>query len=280
MQMNGINFSRLQNEEWFNLLTDVEVTVPIYGADNLGIADLMTRLTGKYHKADKLLEIIRKSPHTKEIEEADKERDKLFRDFSDVVKATRSLPPEANSKAAERLHILLSGYRKSVLRGSYVKESAALYNLLEDLRGPHAADVTLLGLGNWVNNLRAAEDKFLAYRAARTKEELDKPVEHLEIVRKEGDVLLHSIINVVNARLEADNLGGDVVIDPDDLKDGVYESDVPSERRGNIAYNFAIAWNRILKKYENLLAARAGRRAKAKEENPDEGEEPEEAEEA
>ena len=68
-----------------------------------------------------------------------------------------------------------------------------------------------------------------------------------------------SIVNVVNAR---------------------YESDVPSERRGNIAYNFAIAWNRILKKYENLLAARAGRRAKAKEENPDEGEEPEEAEEA
>ena len=272
MRIDPIKLSNLQNEEWFSLLTDFEITVPVYGADNLGITDLMAQLTVKYHKADKLLEVLRKSPHTEEIEEADRDRDKFFRDLSDVVKASRNLPPEANGKAAERLHILLSGYRKSVLSGSYAKESSALYNLLEDLRVTYAADVTLLGLGKWVDNLRTAEEKFLAYRAERTKEELAKPVEHLNVVRKDTDEIYRSIIDVVYARLVAAGLGGDVVIDPNDLKDGIYEADVPDERRGNIAYNFAIAWNRILRKYENLLATRAGRRAKGKEENPDEAE--------
>ena len=278
MEFDKIKLSDLQNEEWFSLQTDFENTVPIYGADNLGVTDLFARWKVKYNKADKLLEIQRKSALTEDIEEMDKERDTSFRDFSNVVKASRSLPPEANIKAAGRLHILLSGYRKSVLSGSYVKESSAIYNLLEDLKGTYAADVALLGLGKWVDNLRAAEDKFLAYRAARTKEELAKPVEHIKEIRKETDVIFHSILAVVYARLVADGLGGDVVIDPDDLKDGVYESNVPDERRGNIAYNFTIAWNRILKKYENLLATRAGRRAKGKEEVPSEAEDPSEAE--
>ena len=280
MEFIKIKLPNLQNEEWFSLQTDLEVTIPIYGADKLGITDLFARFKVKYNKADKALEVMRKSPHTEEMAQMDKDRDTFFRNLSDVVRASRSLPPEANSKAAERLHILLSGYRKSVLGGSYAKESSALYNLLEDLKGTYAADVTLLGLGKWVDNLRAAEQKFQEYRAARTKEDLNKPVEHIKDIRKEMDVIYHSIIAVIYARLVADGLGGDVVIDPNDLKDGIYEADVPDERRGNIAYNFAIAWNRILKKYENLLATRAGRHAKAKEENPDEAEEPSEAEES
>jgi hypothetical protein len=68
----------------------------------------------------------------------------------------------------------------------------------------------------------------------------------------------------IYAQLLADGLGGDVDIDPEDFKDGAYESTVPSEKRGNIVYNFVVAWNIILKKYATMLAARAGRRAKAK----------------
>lgn len=277
MEINRLNLSHLHNEEWFGVFVDLFAEVPKYGAENLGIADLIARLLPLYNTADKLLLTLQKSPFTTKMVKADKDRDAAFRSLTDAVKAALGLPNEADRDAADRLRILLTSYRKSVLSSSYTEESNALYNLMEDIDGKYATDVTLLGLGKWVNNLREAEQKFQSYRAERTQEDIAKPVEELRKVRRQMDALYHSIINVLYARLMADGLGGDVAIDPESLKDGVYESNVPSEQRGNIVYNFVIAWNRILKKYENLLATRAGRRAKEKEQQPDAPDAPEES---
>lgn len=277
MEINRLNLSHLHNEEWFGVFVDLFAEVPKYGAENLGIADLIARLLPLYNTADKLLLTLQKSPFTTKMVKADKDRDAAFRSLTDAVKAALGLPNEADRDAADRLRILLTSYRKSVLSSSYTEESNALYNLMEDIDGKYATDVTLLGLGKWVNNLREAEQKFQSYRAERTQEDIAKPVEELRKVRRQMDALYHSIINVLYASLMADGLGGDVAIDPESLKDGVYESNVPSEQRGNIVYNFVIAWNRILKKYENLLATRAGRRAKEKEQQPDAPDAPEES---
>ena len=278
MDIDRLNLAHLHNEEWFGVYVDLFAEVPKYGAANLGIAELLARLLPLYQTADKLLLTLQKSSYTEKIVQADKDRDSAFRSLTDAVKAALGLPLEADRDAAYRLQILLASYRKSVLDSSYAEESNALYNLLEDLGRKYAADVTLLALGKWVNSLRAAEEKFQTFRSERTQEDVGKPVEELRKVRRQMDALYHSIVGVLHARLMADGLGGDVAIDPESLKDGVYESNIPSEQRGNIVYNFVIAWNRILKKYENLLATRAGRRAKEKEkeqeQQPDEPAEP------
>jgi hypothetical protein len=60
----------------------------------------------------------------------------------------------------------------------------------------------------------------------------------------------------------ADGQGGDVVVDPEDLKIGPYEDSVPEILRGNVMYNFVIVWNETVKKYHALLAARAARKEK------------------
>jgi hypothetical protein len=277
MQIIKLQLTHLRNEEWFSVFAKFRELAPLYGDENLGITDLLARLEPLHDKADKLLLILHKSVHTDEIVSADKERDQIFRGFFEAVKASRKLVAAADKDAAERLYILLSSYRKSILRSSYDEESSALYNLLEDLRKKkYAPDITQLGLGRWVDNLRTAEQKFQASYAARTKEEIGKPVERLEEVRKQTDALYRSITDVLYAKLMADGLGGDVIVDPDDLKTGAYDSTVPDEHKGNIVYNFVIAWNRILKHYTNLLATRVGRRAKDKEPLPDETDETDE----
>ncbi|MDR2810019.1 MAG: DUF6261 family protein [Tannerellaceae bacterium] len=276
MRIAKLNLSHLRTEEWFNLYADLLEQVPIYGADKLGIADLIALLIDLHNRADKVLIVLRKSVHTAEMEKADKERDAFFRGLLDVVKTSRRLPATADKEAAERLYVLLSGYRKFVLNSGYSEESSALYNLLQDLHEKYAADITLLGLGKWVNNLDLAEQKFLSYRSQRTKEEIDRPVERLDEIRKETDILYRSSMEILYAKLVVSGLGGDVVVDPESLKTDIYEDSIPQEQRGNVAYNFVIAWNHILKKYSNLLAARAGRKAKGKKPEPDEPDESDE----
>jgi hypothetical protein len=258
-----IDVKRLRNEEWFSFFTELRALVKKYGAAVLGIAALFELLETLLNRADRALIVLRKSVHTAEMKNADKERNDLFRGLYETVKVSRKLTATADREAAERLSVLLSGYRKTALDSSYAEETSAIYNLLQDLKGPYAADITQLGLGKWVTDLQAAEARFLACLDERSREYTGKPVEDLRKIRSEADALYRSITEVVYARLLADGLGGDVAVDPDDIDDGTYESSVPPEQRGNIPYKFVIAWNPTVRRYHNMLASRAGRRAAA-----------------
>ncbi|MDR2119226.1 MAG: DUF6261 family protein [Tannerellaceae bacterium] len=260
MRILKLNMRRLRNEEWYGVYAELRGLAPVYGAAALGIADLLTLMEPLHDKADQLLEIVRKSTHTDELEEAYKARNAVFRGLSDMVKGLRKASTGADKSAADHLYVLLDNYRKTVLNGSYAEGSFALLNLLQDLQGKYAADVTLLGLGKWVTNLSAAEQKFVECRSARDKEYTEKPTEHLSNIRPQVDALYRSMVEAIYTKLVVAGLGGDVEISPDDLKTGPYEDSVPQEQRGNIAYNFVVAWNVVLKRYHNMLAARIGRK--------------------
>jgi hypothetical protein len=264
MRILKIYLNRLRNEEWFGLYAELRQLVSIYGADALGITTLMDLLEPLHDKTDYLLEITRKSTYTARLKEADKERNTYFRSLYGVVKNSRKLPLAADKTAAERLFILLAGYRKTAINSSYAEESSAMFNLLQDLQGAYSADITQLSLGKWVENLNIAEQKFRDTLAIRDKESADKPTEHLTKIRPKVDHLYKSISHILYAKLVGDGLGGNVDIHPNDLKTGIYEDSVPPEKRGNITYNFVVAWNVVLKRYRTTLAARINRKGKDK----------------
>jgi hypothetical protein len=274
MKIVKLHLANLHNEEWYGLFAEFRGLVPVYGgAEGLGIAPLYTLLLPLHDKADQLLETMRKSAYTKELENAGKACDEIIRGLYETVKASRRLPDQADTEAAERLYILLTRYHKTALNSSYAEKASAIYNLLQDLGTPYAADISLLGFGKWVTNLSAAGQQFVDYRDARDKEKAEKPTEHLRKIRSQVTPLYKSITDILYATLLADGLGGDVDISPEDLKTGAYESSVPSELRGNVVYNFVVAWNIVLKRYQTTLAIRAGRKPDAKP-GPEPGDEP------
>ena len=258
-----IKLTALHNEEWLGLMLDFKLLAVFFGVAALGIGDLFSPLILLFEQADKLVVVLRKSVLTLELEKADKQRDGFFRGLCEVVKGSQQQPVADKQKAAIRLNNLLNGYHKSISKGNYAEESPAIYNLLQDLKGAYAADVALLALGEWVTALDQAEQEFQSVRAERSRESAAKPHGDLRKIRAQVDALYHAIIALLDGKLLAAGLGGDVDVDPDSLKDGIYESDVPDHLRGNIAYNFVIAWNETLKKYHNLLAQREGRREAA-----------------
>jgi hypothetical protein len=259
-----IPLRRLHNGEWFSLFTNLKDTVIRFGANTIGVTDLFNLLLPLYIAADKALLTLQKSVYTKEIEEADKTRDELLQGFFGTVKSALKQPNANKQKAAERLHNLLQRYRKSIAGVSHAEESAAIYNLLEDLAAPtYAPDVTLLALGEWITAIEQAEENFLAFADLRKNESVAKPKEEIKKIRSEMEVLYTAIMNSLDIKLLAAGLGGDIAVDPEDLDNGPHEDGyvfVP-ETSGNVIYNFVIDWNETVKKYRNLLQQRAGRHA-------------------
>ena len=262
MKVVRIPLRKLHNEEWFCFYVALRALIIKFGPYALMILALFTLMTPLLDEADKVIAVLRKSVFTKKMKLADEDRDRIFKALLGIVKGLQVQSGRAKADAAERLFIVLNRYKKSVLKGNYTEESSAIFNLLQDLQGKCAADVTLLALGEWVTSLKSAEDDFEAARSKRLEESFDKPVEKLAALRNRVDVYYTAILNILEAKLLADGLGGNIVVDPESFKDGVYESGVPSYLRGNVTYNFVLEWNEIVKKYRDLLNARDGRRAK------------------
>ncbi|MDR2811328.1 MAG: DUF6261 family protein [Tannerellaceae bacterium] len=280
MKVLRISLKSLRNEEWFDLLTTFIKEVTRAGADVLGLVILMTRLLPLYNHVDQLLQVLRKSVYTKELETANKKRLDTVRGFYSVVNGSQKLPETNKCKAAIRLFNLLKGYQKA-LRGGYSEVSGTINNLVQDLEGPYAADITELGFDVWVTAIKQAEDEFLALRDERYEETTAKPKGNLRDVRTQADIVYSAAMNVLDAQLIADGLGGDIM-DEEEYEPGNEPEEEPSgptedrdtnpaEPTGNATYNFVLAWNDILKKYRNLLNQRAGRRAKKEEEDEDSG---------
>jgi hypothetical protein len=270
MKVVRIAQSSLQNEEWFNFYTECIDLIDHFDAETLGIEPLYDRFYPLLNTADKLLETLRKSSYTEDLEEADRKRDELFSALYNVVKISQKQPDLAKSKAAHHLYNLLRGYRNHILHASYVNESSSIYNLLQDVKGEYAADVALLGVTEWVAALKSAEDNFLAVNAVRQHESVNKHKGDLVKLRREADTLYNAMVSNLDGQLLAAGLGGDVEVDPISLDDDVHQAgDVfAPETHGNIPYNFVVDWNETVKKYRNLIVQRAGRRH-ASDQKPD-----------
>jgi hypothetical protein len=264
MKVLRIPVKKLHHEEWFNLYTKFKECVERFDAATIGIKALYEQFLPLFDKADKLMVVLSRSVYTKRIGVAGKKRDKFFRGFYSIVKGSLSQPDATKQAAADRLYNLLRVYRKHILLSNFAEESSATYNLLEDLRGKYAADLTTLQLNDWVDAIDRTEQEFLATREERQDESVAKPKENLIQARAQANILYSAMITLLDIRLLADGLGGDVSVDPEDLDNEIREDNDPftPERHGNIVYNFVIDWNETLKKYHKLLQYRSGRRDK------------------
>jgi hypothetical protein len=261
----------LQNEEWLSIALELKDLIERFGSEKLGIEDLYMRFLPVLDEADGLLELLRRSVHTVKLAEIDQKRDDLFRAFYNIVKNLQKQPVPAKEVAADRLFNLLDRYHNNVLKATYAKESAAVYNLLQDLRGEYAADITLLALTDWVTALDTAEQNFASILNERQEEKAKKPKGEIVQVRRSGDLYVTAILNYADGRLLADGLGGDFHGSRESLDTSIHEGNEAFDpiKHGNINYNFVIIWNEIAARYRLMIAQRLGRHAKGKDQNPD-----------
>jgi len=212
-------------------------------------ATVKTRLGAVYTKYEdalkeliKVLNLLRASEYTEDLEVIDNERDRLFNDFHETVKiASHDL--DADKKRAAKKILLILKPNKRLAKKYYDAQTAATDDLIKDLKADYATEITLLGIDDWLVKIDAKNTEFKSKMALRNKQIADREKAKMVDVRKIIDDCLYD----VTICLEAGLIMGDVA---------TYQA-------------FVDEFNTASKRYELILAQAEGRRKSKKKDNTD-----------
>lgn len=173
IRVEEINLVRLANAEFMNFMERFLALLPleaegepesgVMGAPKVGItAEMITEAKGYLAQMNDLTRIPQMKAETKPKEEVDRKRDSLISLLFTRVKTSRSVPIEAESKAAEQLYIVISPYR-GIGKLPYNQETEMIKGLLLDLRKlENSQAVRTLGLDAYVDELDNCNKQFEA----------------------------------------------------------------------------------------------------------------------
>jgi hypothetical protein len=198
MLIDTLYLGQLRNDEHFQFHTEVKDLALDFDPDKLRIKPQFESYLIVYAREDECIKKILKSDVTEKRLEADRHRDTLFRGFVDAVKSGLHHFDPTVTDAANRLSILLKTYG-NLARKPYNEETSAIYNLVQDLKGKYAPDVTIVNLDKWVTELEVRNQAFEALMQVRFTE-ID---ERIELKTKEEriqlDLIYHDITKHINA---------------------------------------------------------------------------------
>jgi len=166
MAIQNTHFPSFQNDEHFEFCTNFVHLVNAIGAEKLKIAAPFATYLGCYGNEDEALKKIMKSDLTRKIHEADRERDVVFRGMAEANRSALNHFKPSVREAAIRLQIVFDTYG-NVTKKAVSAETSAVYNLLTELMHKHEADMELVGLNPWAEELHGrngAVEKLLESR--------------------------------------------------------------------------------------------------------------------
>ncbi|MDR0604393.1 MAG: DUF6261 family protein [Bacteroidales bacterium] len=246
LEINSINLKAFHHDEHFQLMTELKDLINTVTASRLKIDDEYTEFLVVYEQEDVSMRKILKSPVTSQRQQADKKRDATYSGLSGTVESAMFHFDPLKVAAAGRLNIVFKTYG-NVARKSYNEATAAIHNILVDLRGKYATDIEILGLKEWVDELEIENNAFEELMKVRFTELEEKTDLKAKEVREKMDKIYALIVKRINAIFLIE-------------KDLVYKT-------------FIRQWNTRLKVYNDILAQRKGRAEAKKKENEEEEEE-------
>jgi hypothetical protein len=188
----------LRNDAHFQFIADFRDLVTDEGAETLKIAPQFETLTALYQREDEALKKITKSEFTAKIQDADKARDEMFTGMAEITKACLKHYDEAVREAATRLKIVLDTY-KHIDKKNLIEQTAAVTNILQELNGKYAPDVTAVGVGGWAAQLQARNNALNAL----IKERFDESAARTDIVLKDARLEVDKQYKIIVERINA-----------------------------------------------------------------------------
>ena len=237
MKIEKVYLNNLRNDEHFQFNTEFRNLINEITPAALDIHAHFAPYLSLYAQEDEVLKKILKSALTEDIQNADRKRDLTF---SGMIDANKSALKHFNSSivtAAKRLKIVFDTYG-NVARKPLNEETSAIYNLLQELKGTHAADVSTVGITDWVTELEADNNALTALMKARYDESALRTDLIMKEVRTQIDAAYHAITERIDALFIVN--------------------------ASTVHETFIHRWNVVIEKYKNILAQRQGRAAAKK----------------
>ena len=243
MKIQKFRFAQMRNAEHFQFMTEFKDLVILLTAVLLNIVKMFEYFLVLYNKADVCLIQLRKSLHTEELGELDRQRDNIFRALKHRIQSYLGHFNAGKVAAAKRLLIVLNTYGNLADKPND-EETAGIYNLVADLEGKYAEDVDALDSMEWVEELKTKNLAYDKLVKSRDTEKSDKPTDKIVDVRAEMD----SMLNLMTA-----TIAFYYKVETDPTKKELFESAI-------------LKYNVIAKRYADRLAQREGFREAQKDE--------------
>lgn len=244
MEILVLKLNNLRNEEHYKFNLDFRDLVGQHTPAALGLELKYPPYLAALGIEEQALNIVRRSAITDELSVADSKRDTLLSGMSGNIKSALNHYNNDVRKSAKRLDILLETYGE-IAKKPYDQETASIIKLVAELEGAYAADVALLGIAGWAQELKTQNLAFDNMKKQRSSENITKPLQDLKSARIETDTCYRAIIKRIEALIE---INGETAYAP-----------------------FVLALNESIESRIQLLALRQGRNAKddEKDENND-----------
>lgn len=198
MKIEKTHLEHFKNEEYFQYLSEFNYLVNQYNPTTLGIEKEFALYMVQFGFVNEAIEPIRKSLHSDELSQKDKERDQVFRGLSDSVKAALNHFNLEIQDAAEKLWLIFKHYG-NLATLPYNEETASVVNFISELRTSYSAELNTTGLTSWVDTLEQKNNAFDALMKERFSSDAQKTNLKMRDIRTQTDIKYRLIIEKLNA---------------------------------------------------------------------------------
>lgn len=191
---------QFQNEEHYKFHSDFNGLIQLYTPEVLKIEKAYDAYQPLFNGEMEALVYIRKSSYTEQLSAADGVRDTTLQGLEDAIASGTKHFNATVREAANRLKVLWDSYG-DIGRKSYDKETATIIKLVSDLRGTYDAELSTVGLVEWVDELERNNNDFEALQNTRYDEQDKKTRLRMKSTRTEVDAAYRIIVNRINSMI-------------------------------------------------------------------------------
>jgi hypothetical protein len=192
-----ITLKSLRNNMHFAFMRSILELLQTQAATVTHITEPLSSFAVIVDGEDAALDIVRRYELTEQIHDEDHRRDTAFYGMREIIRSCMRHFDAGKRDAAIRLDALFEDYKKTP-RKPLPEESADLHNLVQRLEALNA-DIELLGIADWLNEMKQANDNVMAFTASRESEAAVRAQLKMKNIRAEADDAYAEIIS----RLEA-----------------------------------------------------------------------------
>ena len=192
--------TRLKNNESLTFGREIEIAIEAIGANTLEIDDIFPDYQAKLQNFDDSIVNVAKSIFTDQMAAANKLRGKQHIAIILEIKNGLRHFDQDKKEAAVRLGILTNTFTGAQKRG-FDDQTSFINNFLQELASDkYKADVTLLGLDDWVTELKKSNDLCNELTLKRSQERSQKSGKgNTELTRPLYEKAYNAVVEKLNA---------------------------------------------------------------------------------
>ena len=197
-QINHLDVTRMDITTVLGFFLQVKDVISANTALATALDTVWTTYTAALDDYDGVYAQSRKWLQTDELKALDKDRDTALRALLNAIKAMTQAPNAEKAAAAKRVQFVCDKYTIDA-GDEYMKETTAVSQMVHDMETACAADIALLGLDEWLADLKAKNQAFLVKMNERTAEQAGLQKGIVRDKRVVVEAAYRNVVKLINA---------------------------------------------------------------------------------